>query len=310
MEVDIIKRFIAFLITGQILWSPAFSWGKKAQDVNREIDVGGRILHCRIFGRGRPAVVLLSGFDCSQYYWDGIVHPIAKKTTVITYDRAGYGKSEAGTRPVNGKHSARDLKNLLKSLPVDPPFLVVGHSYGGKIARRFAADYPELLHGLVLIDSIHEDWNEDFKSIMTAEERELYEQEYESQDNLPYTRTEGAAKEIRQLDTTVNRLRNIKTRLKVPLVVLTAGNRVDYRSRRYLHKQVRRRYTKALAENQKRLLTLSSPSRQVIVPRAGHHIHRDRPKVVIRTILDLLKDENKSLCFFHHRPAHPDPGLY
>ena len=293
MEVDIIKRFIAVLITGQILWSPVFSWGKKAQGADREIDVGGRVLHCRIFGSGGPAVVLLSGFDCSQYYWDGIVHPIAKKTTVITYDRAGYGKSETGTRPVDGKHSARDLKNLLKSLPVDPPFLVVGHSYGGRIARRFAADYPELLHSLVLIDSIQEDWNEDFKAVMTEEERELYEQEYEFQDNFPYTRTEGAAKEIRQLDTTVKQLRNIKTRLKVPLVVLTAGSRVDYRSRRYLHKQVRKRYTMALTENQKRLLTFSSLSKQVIVPWAGHHIHRDRPKVVIRTILDLLKDENK-----------------
>jgi len=290
MEANIFKKFIAFLITGQILWSPVFSWGKKPQGVDREIDVGGRILHCRTFGSGGPAVVLLSGFDCSQYYWDGIVPAVAKETTVITYDRAGYGKSEAGTRPVDGKHTALDLKNLLKSLPVAPPFLVVGHSYGGRIARRFAADYPELIHSLVLIDSIQEDWSKDFKAIMTKEERERYEQEYESRDNLPYTGTEGAAKEVRQFETTEKQLRNIKTRLKVPLVVLTAGNRVDYRARRYLRTQVRKRYAKVLVENQKRLLAFSSLSRQIVVHWAGHHIHRDRPNVVIRTILDLLKN--------------------
>jgi pimeloyl-ACP methyl ester carboxylesterase len=285
-----LRRIIAFLITGQILWTPATSWGKKVQGIDREIDVGGRILHCRIFGSGEPAVVLLSGFNCSQYYWDGIVHSIAKKTTVITYDRAGYGESEIGDGPVDGMHASRDLRNLLKKLPVTSPFVVVGHSYGGRIARRFAAGYPELLHSLVLIDSIQEDWLEDFESIMTEEEREFFEQDFESQSNSSYTGSSGAMRESREFKTTEEQLRKIKIRLHVPLVILTAGNRIEYRFRRYLRKQAHKRYLMVLAKNQKRLLTFSTNSKQVIVPRSGHHIHRDRPNVVIRTILDLVKN--------------------
>ena len=53
--------------------------------------------------------------------------------------------------------SARAVHRLLEGAGVDPPYVVVGHSYGGFVSRLFAAEYPGETAGLVLIDSSHED---------------------------------------------------------------------------------------------------------------------------------------------------------
>lgn len=51
----------------------------------------------------------------------------------------------------------KDIYVLLKNLDVPKPYILVGHSYGGKIARLFASMYSEDLGGLILEDTQHED---------------------------------------------------------------------------------------------------------------------------------------------------------
>ena len=53
------------------------------------IDVGGRKLHCCIFGKGSPTVVLVSGFGAPQTYWNSVIPELAAKTTILTFDREG-----------------------------------------------------------------------------------------------------------------------------------------------------------------------------------------------------------------------------
>ena len=49
------------------------------------------------------------------------------------------------------------LYALLGTAGVPPPYIVAGHSLGGVVARRFAADYPQQVCGLVMVDSSHDD---------------------------------------------------------------------------------------------------------------------------------------------------------
>ena len=121
------------------------------------IDVGGRRLHCAVYGSGGPTVVFVSGFQAPQAYWNPVVPGIAEITTAVTYDRPGYGKSERGDRPVHGLQAADDLHVLLGKLGVSKPYLLVGHSYGGRIVRSFAAAYPADTAGLILEEAGHED---------------------------------------------------------------------------------------------------------------------------------------------------------
>ena len=85
--------------------------------------------------------------------------PMSGISRVCTYDRAGTGTSDH--RPtglhVTSLFEAKELQALLEGAAISPPYVLVAHSYGGFIARLFAAHYPQETAGLVLIDSSHED---------------------------------------------------------------------------------------------------------------------------------------------------------
>jgi hypothetical protein len=57
--------------------------------IEHMIDVGGRKLHCCVYGNGSPTVVLVGGLEAPQAYWNSVIPGLAAKTTVVTYDRAG-----------------------------------------------------------------------------------------------------------------------------------------------------------------------------------------------------------------------------
>lgn len=98
-----------------------------------------------MYGNGSPTVVLVSGLDSPQASWDSVVPDLAAMTTVVTYDRAGVGKSEIGALPAHGEQSAKDLHALLDEVGVPRPFILVGHSFGGFVVRLFASMYPEAM---------------------------------------------------------------------------------------------------------------------------------------------------------------------
>jgi pimeloyl-ACP methyl ester carboxylesterase len=84
---------------------------------------------------------------------------IAERTRVCSYDRAGFGWSDAGPMPRTAGRIAGELRTLLDRGGVAPPFLLVGHSFGGLVMRIFAHRYRTEVAGLVLVDPAHpEDW--------------------------------------------------------------------------------------------------------------------------------------------------------
>jgi pimeloyl-ACP methyl ester carboxylesterase len=251
------------------------------------VDVGDHRLHARLFGKGSPPVVLISGFGAPQTYWDNIVPALAAETMVVTYDRAGYRQSELGQQPCAGKQTAHELKALLEGLKLQDPYIVVGHSYGVKIAKLFAAAYPESTKGVVLIDGTHEDWIEDFRSVMTESERQRHDAmraSYSAPD-LPG----GRGCELAALETTTQQLREINVTLDVPLVVLTAKDRELSPFHKSLSEETLEKFHQLKLENPKKHLSLSTKGEHIIVENSGHHVHKDRPLVVIDAILSLIE---------------------
>jgi pimeloyl-ACP methyl ester carboxylesterase len=125
----------------------------------RLIDVGGFALHLHCSGSGSPSVVLDAALGGSSVSWSWIQPEIAKRTRVCSYDRAGYGWSEPGPLPRTAAGMAAELRTLLRRGDVPPPFVLVGHSFGGLIMRIFATRYREEVAGMVLVDPAHpEDW--------------------------------------------------------------------------------------------------------------------------------------------------------
>jgi pimeloyl-ACP methyl ester carboxylesterase len=123
------------------------------------VDVGGFRLHLHCSGKGTPAVVLDAALGGSSISWTLVQPEVAKLTRVCSYDRAGFGWSDAGPMPRTAGRIAGELRRLLEAGGVEPPFLLVGHSFGGLVMRIFAHRYRSEIAGLVLVDPAHpEDW--------------------------------------------------------------------------------------------------------------------------------------------------------
>ena len=120
------------------------------------VDVGGYKLHIRCMGEGKPAVILDAGLGGSAADWNRVQRGLAATTRVCTYDRAGYGNSDPGPFPRTSSRIAAELRTLLEGARIPPPYILVGHSFGGYNMRMFAGLYPDETVGLVLVDAPHE----------------------------------------------------------------------------------------------------------------------------------------------------------
>jgi pimeloyl-ACP methyl ester carboxylesterase len=120
------------------------------------VDVGGFRLHIHCIGQGSPTVVFESGLGGSSLDWSLVQPELSKTTRVCAYDRAGYGWSEPSPQPRTPGHVADELHSLLRNSGIPEPYVLVGHSLGGKYVRMFAIDHPDLLAGMVLVDARHE----------------------------------------------------------------------------------------------------------------------------------------------------------
>ncbi len=121
------------------------------------VDVGGFQLFLNCTGRGSPAVILESGATDSSRQWTKVQPEVAHTTRVCSYDRAGFGWSDPSTMPRSARQMATELHTGLMKAGVDPPYILVGHSFGGLITQIFASLYPEEVAGVVLDDSVHPD---------------------------------------------------------------------------------------------------------------------------------------------------------
>jgi pimeloyl-ACP methyl ester carboxylesterase len=116
------------------------------------IDVGGRKLNLRCSGEGTPVVLLESGATADSMAWHKVQPSIAKSTKVCAYDRAGFGFSDDGPLPRDLDADAKDLHALIHAAKIATPVVLVGHSLGTNIVRRYADNYPADVGAMVLVD--------------------------------------------------------------------------------------------------------------------------------------------------------------
>jgi pimeloyl-ACP methyl ester carboxylesterase len=120
-------------------------------------DGGGHLLHLNIKGKGGPAVIFENGSGDFSFIWDLVQPEIAKTTTTVSYDRAGYAWSEEGPFPRTGRQIAYELHTALQNAGIKGPYILVGQSFGGFLVRSFARLYRKEVAGLVLVDALNED---------------------------------------------------------------------------------------------------------------------------------------------------------
>jgi len=120
------------------------------------VSVGEHRLHLLCKGSVGPTVVIEQGAGEPAALWWPVQDKVSVFARVCTYDRAGYGWSDAVEAPRTIQERAEELHTLLKNANVPGPYILVAHSYGGFIVRWFAREHREDVAGLVLVDTAEE----------------------------------------------------------------------------------------------------------------------------------------------------------
>ena len=122
----------------------------------RSIDIGGARLDAVVEGAGPVTVVFENGLATALESWEAVAPVLAERARTVGYDRRR--ATHAGERMAarTAHDMAADLRTLLTALAVGPPYVLVGHSWGGVVARTFIHAYPADVAGLVLVDATHE----------------------------------------------------------------------------------------------------------------------------------------------------------
>ena len=164
------SRLFFLLVPLLTALEPAAAHAAESGDFAGLVDIGGgrkMYLECR--GAGSPTVVFVSGLKASAEDWNiaerqapTVFAEVAKFTRVCAYDRPGTPVGEKPSRsdpvrqPTTAQDAASDLHALLGVAKEPTPYVMVGHSYGGLVAKLYARFYPQDVSGLVLIDALTE----------------------------------------------------------------------------------------------------------------------------------------------------------
>jgi pimeloyl-ACP methyl ester carboxylesterase len=155
-----------------------------SEDRTGLVDIGGgrkMYLECR--GRSAPTVVLISGEAGAATAWTmadpakpapTVFDEVAKFARVCAFDRPGTlvdladgktkpSRSDPVPQPTTTQDAVRDLHALLRAANRRGPYVLVGHSFGGLVARLYASTYPDEVAGMVLVDPASEAFQEALK---------------------------------------------------------------------------------------------------------------------------------------------------
>lgn len=145
----------ALLLMATTLYQASATWIEDQKPPPGQlIDVGGYCLHLYTMGESCPTVVLEHSLGGIEGYL--LVEEIAKLTRVCIYDRAGYGWSDHSPNPRTSEQIVAELDSLLTQAGIEPPYILVGDSFGSYNVRLYAHCFPEKVVGLVLTDGLHE----------------------------------------------------------------------------------------------------------------------------------------------------------
>ncbi|MDA1582951.1 alpha/beta fold hydrolase [Bacillus cereus group sp. TH230-1LC] len=211
----------------------------------------------------QPVIIMEAGYGDYSKAWDHIAEGLTEYGTVLTYDRAGLGKSGNSSKRRISSEMIKELRSCLEKLQLKPPYIFIGHSFGGINARLFTTFYPENMMGVVLVDSTPENYKEDFLPIMSPEFQEAYYKQFVYESSY-----EEFIFSLGEADKHCQSLRNI------PLAVLAAGKKAFYLQEAQMK----------WLQLQEELLRLSSNHKFVIAERSGHYIQKDEPQYIIDAV--------------------------
>ena len=286
------------------------------------VDIGGgRQMYMECRGKGSPTVVFVSGGADRTETWSKTLKPseqavlpaIAETNRVCTYDRPGTilatgeglddfepSRSTPVPQPTTLRDGVSDLHALLKASGERGPYVVVGHSLGGAIAKLYASEYPRDVSGLVLIDYLPYQ----ARNALTDEQWEFWK------DPLLGAPSEAALALYPAFEQNANQRnfqqdRRSKPLKPMPFVVFSADEPYDlvpYVENGTLPltveeaKKFGKKLFEAVVEARADLVSQVPGARHITNTNSGHYIHQEHPRLVTHWVREVVEAARKKSC--------------
>ena len=229
--------------------------------------VNGHRLFGHLSGEGETTVLLDSGIGGTSEDWAKVQPEVANFSKVFSYSRAGLGQSEKASTPRTCKDIISDLRSLLLSANLKPPYILVAHSWSGINARWYASQHPGEIAGMVLVDAVHENKYEIFEKILSEEKAQRM-----------WAFVKDPSKNDENIDriASIEQVRSKQILFDFPLIILTRATDSD-------------ELNKIETELQAEFLQLSPKSRQYFSKHNDHFIQNSEPELVIDSIRQVVE---------------------
>lgn len=282
------------------------------------VNIGGYKLHLNCMGEGSPTVIMDAGNNDFSVTWATVQPEIAQFTQVCSYDRGGFGWSESSPYPRTSSVMVDELHTLLTQAGIEPPYVLIGHSFGGMNMRLFAHQYPDKTAGLVLVDSSHEEQEQRIEALANAVPDFVGQFETLGQmstlgvlamspQDIPDRGLKGealdqfrailsttgyfetAVSETQAISDSFAEVRNanITSLGDIPLVVLTRGLPDPIPGASEADNLA---YENTWQELQAELAAQSTNSKQIIAEESDHYIQLRQPELVIEAVQEMVQE--------------------
>ncbi len=255
--------------------------------------------------------------------WYEVQRRISEFASVCSYDRAGHGWSEFGTEPRTINQLAEELSVLLEAADSNPPYVMVGASFGGSLVQLYENRHPDKVAGIILVDSRPKDYTASLRKIVPdavdamAEERAFVSSLFDMglvsiilKLQGPFTfseqpqhlaqmyahvgrmtkHTAAHAKELSVDPISDNQMQSIGPIGDKPLTVIVHGEKTMFKDQLGMSDEEAMYMESIWTIQQEQQLELSSQSELLVAETSGHLVHQDQPDVIVEAVRRHLFD--------------------